>query len=239
MTIEQQESPIQTTDEAVTDVNAAPETTNETNVTPESTEEPSKETLLGDIDDSADGQADVSDTEDGAEGEAEEPAEPIEYDLKLPENAQIDDTELAEVGEFAKANNLSAEAAQEVVERVNRAAEGALQKAVATYEQEIETNRQALLSHPELGRDNMKKTDQLATAALSRFDKGGELTKLLQDGGHHVNPVVISYLVEIGKALSPDTLHLGGARSGRGDSESDKLNRMFPPEKLKQTTQGT
>lgn len=239
MTEEQQSSPIQTTDEAATDVNdnteatllgdsAESQETQEQNDTPESTEESGEESLLGDIVDSADADSEASEGEEDAEGEAEESDEPIEYDLKLPEGAHIDDSVLAEVKEFAEANKLTPEAAQIIVDRENRAAEGALQKAVSTYEQEVEDNRQALLKHPELGRDNMKKTDQLATAALSRFDKEGKLAALLKEGGHHVNPVVIGYLVEIGKALSPDTLHLGKTRStGTGNSAQEIADTLF------------
>lgn len=185
------------------------------------------ESLLSDVEASTD-QADESGEKVTDKEESEQSDEPIVYDLKLPDNAQIDDTALADVKEFAEANKLSQEAAQEVVEKVNRAAEGALQKAVDQFNGEAEKNRQALLKHPTLGGDNMKQTDQLATAVLKRFAPEG-LMELIKEGKHHVNPLFVEFLVSIGKASAPDTLHLGKSQGGMSDDSPEaKAARMFP-----------
>jgi hypothetical protein len=197
---------------------------------PETTDAEGQEdgaSLLGDIDASTD-LADESGDDGADKGETEQSGEPIVYDLQLPDNAQIDDTVLADVKEFAEANKLSQEAAQQVVEKVNRAAEGALQKAVDQFNGEAEKNRQALLKHPTLGGDNIKQTDQLATAVLKRFAPDG-LMELIRDGKHHVNPLFVEFLVSIGKASAPDTLHLGKSQGGMSDDSPEaKAARMFP-----------
>lgn len=240
MSTELQESQTQKTDTAVesNDTNpfsAADEKSNEqaseNKEAVKSEGEPS-ESFLGKIDDKTDEKLDVSDAEKVDEGKPEESDKPIVYDLKLPENAQVDDTVLAEVKEFAEANKLSPEAAQDVVERVNRAAEGALQKAVDNWEKGAEEQRQSLLSDPELGGDNLKETDILATSALKRFDPTGELQQMLSDGKNQYNPVVVGFLKRIGKEISPDTLHLGGSRTGGELTQQEKDDQMFPADKL-------
>jgi len=240
MTTEQQESPTQTTDSAVENVNDSQADNglfSEVNETQETKTEETKpeaeagDSLLAKVDETPD-ESKVSDTEKTEDMEAEESAETIEYDLKLPEDSYIDDNVLAEVKEFAEANKLSSEAAQEIVERENRAIEGALQSVMDENNALTETNRQALLSHPELGGENLKETDQLATSVLKRFDKSGEIQAMLEEGGQNFNPAVVGFLVEIGKASAPDTLHLGGSRGPAGDSRQEAAEVLFPLDKL-------
>lgn len=234
MSTQQQESQTQITDPAVTenvDVNpfnaddqkpASDEGATETKPIEEGeSDEASSLSLLGDADKPTD--EPVADGENTEVEKVDEPTEPIEYDLKLSDNTQMDETVLAEVKEFAEANKLTPEAAQDVVDRVERAAIETLQKAHDAWTSEAEANRKALNADPDLGGDNLKETDMLATAALSRFDTDGEMMKFITDAKAEHNPIVVRFLKAIGKSMAPDTLHLGNSRGGTGGNSPQEI----------------
>lgn len=234
MTTEQQESQNQTTDSAVDDVNVLddpnpfnaadqqPQNEETNGEAEEVNETPEEGSLLSEAANS-DETAEVSDAEETGEGEADDSDNPIEYDLKLPENSFIDESTLAEVKEFAEANKLSSEAAQQIIDRENRAVEQSLQELHAQMDIQRESDRVALNAHPELGGKNLAETDRLTEAALRTFDKTGELKAFIKEGKNEFHPVIVGFLTEIGRAMSPDTLHLGNSRGSTGANSPQEI----------------
>lgn len=175
--------------------------------------------------------------------EAATPAAEIVYDLTLPANAAIDAAALERTAAFAKAQGLSAEAAQAVVELANTEVAAARDAALAAYlpgdpgknippgaewVKQDTAFRAAALADPELGAGN---PEQLATAAANArraFAQYGdpEAAAFFDRSGLGSHPAVLKFLVRVHAASSEGSLAVPGSTT-HTPTEDERLARIY------------
>lgn len=158
--------------------------------------------------------------------------EAITYDLKLPENGLVNDTALNDVQEFATKHSLSNDVAQEILDGRNTAIQAQQQASIDEWNSSMDAELERIKSDPDMGGDNLTKSDQTVTALLKRFAPESFIEDLKRTG------MAKSYglfktLFNIAQSSAQDTLHLGGSKGGAPDNSPEAVaSRMFPADKL-------
>lgn len=132
------------------------------------------------------------------------PTGEIVYDLKLPEGSPLKPENVEAVKAWAKEQGLSVKQAQAQLDRESKAQVDRTAAEQADLDGKRAVWKKATLDHPELGGANLVRTTGRTKAALTRFDKDGSLTKVLETSGLGDLPAVVSYLESIGAALESD-----------------------------------
>jgi len=138
------------------------------------------------------------------------PADKVETvdPLKLPEG--LSEADLKQVEEFAKANKLSNEQAQAILERDLQLQNGFKQQ----LESQIEQTKTEWITQSEqdkeIGGVNFKQNAEVARQALDRFATP-ELKELLNKTGLGNHPEMVRVFARFGKAMSDDKFHGTGA----------------------------
>jgi len=140
---------------------------------------------------------------------------PDKYELKLPEGSKLQDAHVEKISNYAREKGFSNERAQALLERDNTIyASFEEQRQAEMQEQLKETGErwiQEVKDDKELGGDNFNKSIELSKQVLARF--GDEsLRESLNETGLGNNPGLVRMLTNIGKAMSPDQLVLGGTQ---------------------------
>lgn len=211
------------------------------------TPEDYRDTLLGSHGKEAKREADLGKakekaSQDAAESEAkkgklaQEPAVDAntKYELKLPQNARIDQAAVEEVVAFARAHGLSPKAAQAILERDNDAA--AKHHAMLEshrpggieWTKKLDTYEQNLSRDPEFGRNDSERKDSLKAAqeALMKwFDPN--LVQMLNDTGEGSNPLILKGLAKIGRAMRADTFVRGSVAPPPKADKPKSLEDMY------------
>lgn len=151
---------------------------------------------------------------------------PEKYDLKLPEGAVLDAAHLDQVAAFAKANGLSQDAAQKIVERDNATLAAYREKAVADWNAKTQAWLDASKTDKEIGGDKFDASVKVALDARNRFGTP-ELQKLLDETGAGNHPEFIRFFARVGQAMAPDRVQ-NPAQGGTGQSEQDVLQARYP-----------
>lgn len=162
-------------------------------------------------------------TKTGDAGEGGETEVPESYDLKLPENAHLDDKALEGVAEFAKELKLSNEQAQKLLERENAAVQSYVESQTEQRQQDIKAWETEITADKEFGGDHLDESLEQAKTVLKRFDPDGGVLELLDQSGYGSNPKVLRFLARIGKASKDDTIHRGGAPGGGPKTLAERL----------------
>lgn len=163
--------------------------------------------------------------EEAADKTKEKPIEvPEKYDLKLPEGSKLDQKAIEGVAEYAKAQKLTNEQAQAVLERDN---------AVATQYAETMTNqlksmnettwKDQLVADKDFGGTNFEASGRLAARGAEAFF-GAEFTEELKAMNLNHHPKLFKGFVKIGRAMMDDKLVLG--------SDKPKTEKKSPADVL-------
>lgn len=154
------------------------------------------------------------------------PAPPTTYALKAPEGGRVDAEDLTAFAAVAKANELSAEDAQLLVDEHN----DALNAQAAKFEAEMTAN-------PTYGGAALPETQKHATATLNRFAPAGDplgdaLRRDLVKSGYGSKLSVVSFLARIGKAMAEDTpVHApsgGQVPAGGITDPGEQAKKLYP-----------
>ena len=135
--------------------------------------------------------------------------EPVTYDLKLPENAQIGKDAVEQIAGLAKELNLSQEQAQKLLDKQNAAAI----EHFAGAEKQAQDWLELVKTDKEIGGERFAQTAEQARRATARFCSPA-LRQMLDQSGLGNHPEVVKAFAQIGKAMSEDSLHAlapGGA----------------------------
>lgn len=133
-----------------------------------------------------------------AEPAAEKPAEPVKYDLKLPEGSLMDSSFVKKVEDFAKKEGLTNEQAQEIIENENKAVATFVETRKATWHQEA-------INDPEIGGDNLNKNVALASRYIDRF-ASPKLKQELDRTGYGNHPEFVRMIVRAAQDLGDDKI---------------------------------
>lgn len=153
-------------------------------------------------------------------------AEPVNYDLKLPEGSHLDAEAVKGIVEFARAKKITPEAAQALLEREN----ANFAAYVERQKQQVETEKnswiEASSKDKEIGGENAKAAAELSKRALQRLmNDRPEFLKELEDTGIGNHPEFARLMYRVGKMLGDDRLVVGGAQ----DATSKTMEDIFYP----------
>jgi hypothetical protein len=147
-----------------------------------------------------------------------DPAVEPKYELKTPEGFAGD---INQVVEFAKANKISPEAAQKIVEREHALRADAIKarddEAIKSWETRVGNWANEVKADKELGGANLSKTQENALRVLKKYDADGSFAKELNSTGYGNHPTVLRFLTAIGKAMAEDTFISGSQASAQRD----------------------
>lgn len=140
---------------------------------------------------------------------------PEEYgDFTFPEGAELDADVLTEFKGIAKELGLPQEKAQALIDlqaKVEASRLAATQKAMAAQAQQW---ADAVKADKEIGGDNYDKSVETAVKAIEKFGSP-ELRTYLNESGLGNHPELVKFCHRIGKALTEDTLVMGGTQQSR------------------------
>jgi uncharacterized membrane-anchored protein YjiN (DUF445 family) len=153
---------------------------------------------------------------------SKEAAKPeIKYELKASENSLLDQAKIDEVVAYAKANGLTNEQAQGLLNK-----EEALLKSFVTAQEDAQAEafaktteewKQQSMADKEIGGPDFNKNVEVAHRAMKAF--GNEtLTKYLNESGLGNHPDVVRMFMRIGKAMSEDKIISSNAHGGQSKS---------------------
>ena len=145
-------------------------------------------------------------TKGDADSEAEKNAEEkqsTEYELKLGENALINETAIDRIKEIAQQHELSNEAAQATLDLADALLVEAKADSQKEWDNVVAGWGQEVENHPQLGGEHLAQTDRLATMFVQKYGPDGFLEYLVQ-GGFNKNPMLIETFVNAAKATLPD-----------------------------------
>lgn len=177
------------------------------------------------------GAADGKEPKDGEGGEA--PGAPEQYaTFTVPEGYELSGDMLEGVTTFAKANKLTQEQAQAVVDLGAKQAQALMDQIIGDASKNpvllakfhAGQWHEQTVADPEIGGAKLKDTMALATKVLNTFGTPELFTYLTQTGQAH-HPELIRLLHKFGGAVSEDTLVTpsGGDNKGVGRDPAKKL----------------
>lgn len=135
-----------------------------------------------------------------AEPDGENP--PVEeLELKIPDGSQVTEAQMLEVKEFAKANNLTKEAAQSLLEKQSVAMADVVKKQNDQYQERAGKWVQDIKADKELGGENYSESVELARRAIEKF-ASPELKKTLDETKLGNHPELVRVFKRIGQELA-------------------------------------
>jgi len=151
----------------------------------------------------------------------EAPAE-IKYELKLPEDAVLDQKRLDEVLTYAKEKKLDPSIAQEILNQENQVLKNFVDTQKTRVQTQIEAWRKQTESDPELGGEKLKENAEMAKRALKQF--GSEsFVSVLEESGMGNHPELVRMLSRIGRAMADDKLVMAGSQSAGKKSMEEQF----------------
>ena len=155
---------------------------------------------------------------------------PDKYEFKLPDGVKLDEAAIAELTPLLKELNVPAEKAQALLDlQIKR--EQANAKAQADAWAKINTDWVASAkADKEIGGTEAKFNESLGLAktAIKAFGND-EFTKMFNATGVGNHPEFIRFMVNVGKAIGEDKMHVGGSPAGEG--EKSLAERLYPNHK--------
>lgn len=149
------------------------------------------------------------------------------YELKTPEGFAGD---INQVVEFAKANKISPEAAQKIVEREHALRADAVKarddEAIKSWETRVSNWANEVKADKDLGGANLSKTQESTLRALNLLAPATReaLVKELNATGYGNHPVLVRALYEIGQ-LSAEDKFVSGAQT---PAQRDTAESFYP-----------
>jgi|TARA_Y100000310_G_scaffold171987_2_gene172113 hypothetical protein len=156
---------------------------------------------------------DSQESEDGKADEGQKDGAPEEYqDFKLPTDVAIDEKLVAEFTPIAKELNLTQEQAQKLVDLQVKNMQEFVTTQQKTWGDLQESWVSAVKADDEIGGTSFDENLSVAQKALDAFGSSA-LREVLDTTGAGNHPELVRFFYKVGKALSEDTLHQGGATS--------------------------
>jgi hypothetical protein len=155
---------------------------------------------------------------------------PEKYELKMPEGSPLDKTEaITRVEAYAKANKLSNEEAQQLLEVENTAVKTFADKQQAQMHTLRTTWAEESKNDKEFGGDNFAQNVELSRRVVDKFGSAA-FRAALNDTGLGNHPELIRMLSRIGKAVGEDELVVGKTATGK-EAPKDPAKTLYPNQK--------
>ncbi|OMG61471.1 hypothetical protein AUR59_020125 [Stutzerimonas balearica] len=144
------------------------------------------------------------------DGDGQPQGAPEDYtDFKLADGAELDAEVLTSFKGIAKELGISQEAAQKLIDLQGQLDSKRMQALEAAQAEQSQRWADAVKADKELGGENYDKTVETAIKAVEKFGSP-ELRALLNETGIGNHPELVKFCHRIGKALSEDSLVMGG-----------------------------
>jgi hypothetical protein len=144
-------------------------------------------------------------TETKTEAKAEQPAA---IELKLPKDSLLSADHVKELADFAKANGIKPEIAQQMLETQSKAVAAHQAKLQAQHVAQVETWDKELTADKDIGGEKIQANMDLGRRALEKFGSP-ELIETLRSTGYNSFPPLVKFMVQIGKAMGEDRIATG------------------------------
>lgn len=141
-----------------------------------------------------------------AEAKAEQPAA---IALKLPKDSLLTAEHVKDLTEFATANNIKPEIAQQMLENQSKAVAAHHAKLQEQHLAQVQTWDKELTADPEIGGEKIEANMDLGRRALEKYGSK-ELIEALRSTGYNSFPPLVKFMVQIGKAMGEDRIATGG-----------------------------
>ena len=160
-------------------------------------------------------ESDAASKEEGQE-ETEVAGAPEEYTtFDLPENFDMNNDTLAEYHTFAKENGLTQDQAQRGVDMVAQMKEAEMNQWVEQQKSWVEQAK----ADTEYGNDKFDESISVAVKARDSFGTS-EFNEMLDSSGLGNHPEMIRFLHRVGKAISEDSVVVGGTTTSQLSREA-------------------
>ena len=160
-------------------------------------------------------ESDAASKEEGQE-ETEVAGAPEEYTtFDLPENFDMNNDTLAEYHTFAKENGLTQEQAQRGVDMVAQMKQAEMNQWVEQQKSWVEQAK----ADTEYGNDKFDESISVAVKARDNFGTS-EFNEMLDSSGLGNHPEMIRFLHRVGKAISEDSVVVGGTTTSQLSREA-------------------
>lgn len=144
---------------------------------------------------------------------------PETYEFKLPDGVHLPEEGVTAFGEFAKAQDMPQEAAQDLLGKLAPAMQQRQEAVLASAREEWTAQVKA---DKELGGDKLE--ENLAVAVKAREQFGSEeLTTLLNETSLGNHPALVRFFFKVGKAISEDGHVTAGGASAEGKTPAQKM----------------
>lgn len=154
---------------------------------------------------------------------------PEKYELKIPDGSPLDKEALARVEDYAKANKLSNEEAQKLLEVENTAVKAYAEKTLKESEAAKASWLDGSKNDKEIGGDKLARNVELSRRVVDKF--GSPLLKqIFNETGTGNHPELIRMLSRIGDAIGEDQLVIGKVGSP-AQEKPDPAKKLFPNQK--------
>ena len=145
------------------------------------------------------------------ETESEVASAPETYEVfELPENFDMNEETLGEYHTFAKENNLTQEQAQRGVDMVAQMKQAEMNQWVEQQKSWVEQAK----ADTEYGNDKFDESISVAVKARDNFGTS-EFNEMLDSSGLGNHPEMIRFLHRVGKAISEDSVVVGGTTTSQ------------------------
>ena len=195
-----------------TDVNVAPAApvAANTSSSPDSTAPVDTGAVAADDSALAGNEPSASTTAPADEGEGQDQPAEVSYDsLALPEGSSFDDAYLEGIKALAKANSLTPETAQALIERDHERNVQEAEGSKTRWTKQVKDWESEVRADPDIGGDKLKVTVDHAKAAIARFGPP-EFAKQVNESGFGNHPGFVRFCAAIGAALGESQTVVSG-----------------------------
>lgn len=146
------------------------------------------------------------------EAQAAQPVVPEKYDLKAPDGSYLNPKQLEAVAEYSKGKKLTAEQAQELVNREHGAIKSFVEAQQAELKSKSEQWGKDARADKEIGGERFGEVTEGAKRVLAKIGNP-TITKFLEDTGYGNHPDVIRMFAKLIPLFKEDTLVLPGSQA--------------------------
>lgn len=139
------------------------------------------------------------------QGNGQANTQSTEIELKLPENSYLNAEALEAVKSFAKDKNITAEIAQEILNKQNDSLAGYHDYILSEHEKTVSKWAEQAKADQEYGGENFGKNVEMAKRALEKFATP-QFIKDLDQSGYGNHPEILRVFTRIGKLLAEDKM---------------------------------
>lgn len=167
------------------------------------------------------------DAENNETQQEKDPADliPDTYEITTSTGEQLEGEDLDKLNQVCKKAGITQKQAQMLFSAYENDVSNFSQQLQSSYDQQLQSWREAVMNDRELGQENFEKTKANIKNVISRFGSS-ELSDFLNKSGLGYNPDFVRFVNKVGSLISNDNNFIGG-NSNPQVSEADRQKEML------------